>query len=626
MSSAVLHVLFVDNRETDILPIRHVLESAGLTHTYSLVSTGTELRAALTSSDWDLVICGDAIQELPALVSLQIVRELAPAIPFLLICVCEMTCDEHADTLVKAGAQDYLQKDDLSRLPFVVLRELRTATERRTKMQMEFALRRSEERIRLAAGAANLGIWSYNVAANVIDWDAQCYAVAGVPQGTIITPELFESLIHSDDRARRREVLAEAIRKGSEAKMEYRLVRPDGGVRWILSHGRVYLHQDGTVKEILGVASDITDRKVAEQALRASEARFRSLSASSPVGIFQADLQANVSYTNPRLQEIWHMKEPEILGRGWTARIHPNDLSRLVEGWSEASSRGSSFEIEYRLLLPDGEIRWIFGRSTVVFNEAGLPMGTIGTVDDITDRRRVEESLRRSEKLAAVGKLASMIAHEINNPLEAVTNFIYLAETSSEINQETQSYLRDAQHELQRVSQIATQTLQFHRQSNRQTLTAPSQLLESALALFARRLNEQQVTVERDFADVPAILIHASDIRQVLVNLLSNALDAMAGAPGKLRLQLRRVSTSADGIDRVRITVADTGSGMESAVKARVFDAFFTTKGEKGSGLGLWVSGEIIARHGGRIQIRSRKADSGGGTVISFTLPVNSFE
>ena len=159
-----------------------------------------------------------------------------------------------------------------------------------------------------------------------------------------------------------------------------------------------------------------------------------------------------------------------------------------------------------------------------------------------------------------------------------------------------------------------------------QTRTAPSQLLESALALFARRLIEQQITVERDFADVPAILIHASDIRQVLVNLLSNALDAMAGAPGKLRLQLRHVSTSADGTDRVRITVADTGPGMESAVKARVFDAFFTTKGEKGSGLGLWVSGEIIARHGGRIQIRSRKTDSGGGTVISFTLPVNSFE
>lgn len=615
-----LKVIFVEDQPTDVLLSRHALTAAGIHHEGLVVETASDLRNALQTGEWDIVLSDFSMPELLGSEALEIVRSIDADLPFVL--VSGSVGDEAAVALLKAGANDYVLKDNLARLPLVVEREMREAELRRARALAEQELRESEERLRLAAGAANLGVYSFDVQTDLIDWNEQCYITSGLPIGTVVTGQLLNQMIHPEDRQQRQDVLRRSVQNGDEARMEYRLVRPDGSVRWISSYGRPLSDERGAVRGVIGIAIDITDKKLAELALRVSESRFRGLSDASPVGIFEADLDANVRYANPRLLEIWSMSEDEVLGRGWLRRVHAEDAGTLAAAWAAASQRGEAFEAEYRLDVPGSGIRWIHGRSAILRDSSSVPIGTIGTVDDITERRQAEESVRRTEKLAAVGQLASTIAHEINNPLEAITNILYILQTSAELPATLAPLLNDAQSELHRVSQIATQTLQFHRRNTERTATNVADIVDSALALFQRQMRERGVDLLREYAPVPAIECHPTEIRQIFVNLVGNALDAMTGANGKLRVRIRPTSAGTAGRERVRISVQDNGSGMDHAVLARVFDAFFTTKGDKGSGLGLWVTGEVLLRHGGTIQIRSRRSPQPSGTVISITLPV----
>ena len=207
---------------------------------------------------------------------------------------------------------------------------------------------------------------------------------------------------------------------------------------------------------------------------------------------------------------------------------------------------------------------------------------------DITERRRRDAALQRTEKLAAVGRMASSISHEINNPLESVTNLLYLMENSADAGSELRTYAQLAASELARVSHIVTQTLKFHRQSTRATDTRMSEILESVLALFQSRIVTLHVEVRREYAADDDMLCFAGDMRQVFANLIGNSLDAMSTGGGTMRLRTRRAHSPFNGEPGIRITVADTGCGMSAAVQKSVFDAFFTTKGMTGSG---WACG-----------------------------------
>jgi signal transduction histidine kinase len=239
---------------------------------------------------------------------------------------------------------------------------------------------------------------------------------------------------------------------------------------------------------------------------------------------------------------------------------------------------------------------------------------------DVTENRLTEQALIQSEKLAVVGRLASSIAHEINNPLESVTNLLYLAQHAA-ISPLAKEYLTAAEIELQRVSAIANQTLRFHRQTTNQRRVTFDDLINSTLPIFQGRLNNSHIAIERSNRTTHPVLCFDGEIRQVLSNLIGNATDAMNATGGRLLIRSREGTHWATGRAGVFLTVADTGPGMSPETLSQIFEPFFTTKGISGTGLGLWISHEIVDRHHGTLRVRSSQSPHYPGTVFTLFLP-----
>lgn len=286
--------------------------------------------------------------------------------------------------------------------------------------------------------------------------------------------------------------------------------------------------------------------------------------------------------------------------------IASRDALHDLEIVAEAATRSSpprywSVHL-YPIHIGEQEVRWV---------------GAI--LVDTTERHLAEESMRRSEKLAATGRLAASIAHEINNPLEAVTNLVYLIRQSS-LTTECAQYAQMAEQELARVSEIVQQTLRFYKQSTLPGDTDLGELMDSVLRLYQGRLNALQIIVLREYQ--PAMLYcFAGEVRQFFNNLVANAVDAMTPHGGRLRIRIRRQA------NRVVVTLADMGCGIAQHELARIFEPFYTTKEATGTGLGLWVSAQIARKHKAVIRVRSRVQQSElepirTGTVFRITFPL----
>jgi signal transduction histidine kinase len=242
--------------------------------------------------------------------------------------------------------------------------------------------------------------------------------------------------------------------------------------------------------------------------------------------------------------------------------------------------------------------------------------------DYLVRQAAAEEALRRAEKLAVTGSLAGRLAHEINNPLASVTNLLYLIETSATLK-ESKQHGRIASSELARVSELVRQTLAFYREPVKPTVVQITEVVDSALQIYNARFVSAGIAVERDFRENSAIVAKAGELRHMVLNLIGNALDAI-GQNGTLRIRVSNTRGLGDGArPGVRLSVADTGSGIRPDIRSQIFDPFVTTKGNTRTGLGLWVSSEIVRRHGGTIQVKSKVPPPSGGTVFSVVLPLH---
>ncbi len=246
-------------------------------------------------------------------------------------------------------------------------------------------------------------------------------------------------------------------------------------------------------------------------------------------------------------------------------------------------------------------------------------MGGVAVNSDVTQVRLQDEALRRSEKLAAVGQLASSIAHEINNPLESITNLLYLIR-QSETMEDVRHYTLLAQGEMARVTEITLQTLRFNRRQSKPAELDMAELLHTVMTLYTGRIMVRGIDADMKLMESPRVLALEGEIRQVVNNLVRNALDAMSNG-ARLLVRLHPQQNWRSGAKGVRFTVADTGEGIRPEMRAHLFEPFQTTKELTGTGLGLWVSKGIVEKHGGYIQTRTRHG-AGHGTVFTVWLPV----
>ena len=300
--------------------------------------------------------------------------------------------------------------------------------------------------------------------------------------------------------------------------------------------------------------------------------------------------------------------------------VHRDDLTLTAGDLRSVLLAGGQYTAEYRIETPDGANRWIAANGTASLSEGATELsGMIGTLQDITARKQQEESLRTTEKLAATGRLAATIAHEINNPLEAITNLIYLARTDPEIPSAVAHLLETADTELARVSQIAQQTLGFYRDTTRPISINLNELLQAVVELFGRKLNGKRLQCTLDLEPGLSVIGLQGEIRQVVSNLLVNAIDASPVTGGSIRIRGRHRRRAGEPYG-VSVLISDQGSGIPRHVRPRLFTPFVTTKQSLGTGLGLWVTRGMVEKHGGSVGFRSR-TEHPSGTVFRLYLP-----
>ena len=263
-----------------------------------------------------------------------------------------------------------------------------------------------------------------------------------------------------------------------------------------------------------------------------------------------------------------------------------------------------------------------FRISTAPLSKGAETEGSIFIVADVTPQKQAEAALLLTERLAATGRIAHTIAHEINNPLEAITNLIYLAQ-SGELAEETRGFLLTAASEVDRVSKIARQILSFHREASIPVEVPIAELLDDVLALSARASADKRLRNRTETDSALVVMGFPARLRQVFSNIVRNAIEA-SSPEGVIQIHVAKsfLRRGSRAVPAVRISIADHGTGITPEVRQRIFEAFFTTKQDQGSGVGLWLASTIIDEHAGKIQLRSRVGSAGSGTCISVLLPL----
>jgi PAS domain S-box-containing protein len=360
----------------------------------------------------------------------------------------------------------------------------------------------------------------------------------------------------------------------------------------------------------LFVFEDITDRRRMAEALRQKQAELRLIIDSLPILVAYIDSSEHYRYANKTYRE-WFGQDPA--GKH-VLEVLSEDAYAMSRPYREAALRGESTRFETYFQFRTGPKRYVHCSYIPDLRGDGSVPGCIVFLYDLTDRKREEEALLEAEKLATMGRMAATIAHEINNPLASITNLVYLLESSSAIGEQEQQWISLLTDEVGRVSQITRQTLGFYKQNSHPVRVDLSSMMEEVLALLSQDIGARHAEVVRDLAPHVALEGYPIELRQVAINLLTNALDA-GGDHGTVGVR------TADLGNSVELVIYDRGPGIPEQVVNRIFEPFFTTKGQEGTGLGLWVTRGIVEKHDGTISVQTDTTVGRSGTRFVISLP-----
>jgi PAS domain S-box-containing protein len=366
---------------------------------------------------------------------------------------------------------------------------------------------------------------------------------------------------------------------------------------------------------------DVTRQRQEAEALRDREARLNAMYSTSLEYIGLLTPEGTLLDCNRASLNFAGNLRGDVVGKHFAATpwfAGTPGGPELVHRAIACANSGETFRSELSLIRSNGDTVLFDFSLTPVRDANGAVVFLVPEGRDITDVKRTEAALLQSEKLAAVGRLAASIAHEINNPLESVMNLIYLARHAPPTDAER--YLELADQEIRRVSIIANQTLRFHKQASKPQAATSADLFSTVMSIYEGRLRNARVRVEKRFRTDESVICFQGDVRQVLNNLVANALEAMPFG-GRLLIRSRRGRDWKTEKPGLVLTIADNGAGIPPAVQKSIFNAFFTTKGTAGNGLGLWVCQEIVNRHHGKLRVRSAERPGRNGTTFTFFLP-----
>jgi len=338
---------------------------------------------------------------------------------------------------------------------------------------------------------------------------------------------------------------------------------------------------------------------------------------SSRDAILTVDSEGVITSWNGAAEQLFGYSAEEAVGMP-VSNLVPRERALEHERNRRILSAGGDIEPYKTERLRNDGTRWpILLTVSPLFDSRGEVVGSSGIARDLSVEKRSEDAVLRSEKLATAGRMAASIAHEINNPLEAVINLLYLARQDAT---HSDGYLTMAEQEVGHVARLAQQTLGLVRESNHPDSVDPASILEETLELYARNLARRQIRVTRRYREIAPIQGYAGELRQLFANLVVNSADAI-GEGGSLHVRVMPAHDWASGREGIRITVADSGTGISRESLDHIFEPFYTTKKGTGTGLGLWISSGIVRKHGGAIRVRSRTNGSAAGTVFSIFLP-----
>jgi PAS domain S-box-containing protein len=379
----------------------------------------------------------------------------------------------------------------------------------------------------------------------------------------------------------------------------------------------------GVILLAFSIIREMETREKDATSLRQSEQWFRVTLSSIGDGVIATDDQGRVSFLNPIAERLTGTSLEEARGKkiGDVFPIFSEATNNPVDNPVEkVLALGSIVGLANHTVLRhrDGHLLPIEDSAAPITDDTGRLIGVVLVFHDASRERSFQDVLRRTEKLAAAARLAATVSHEINNPLEAIGNLIFLARTNPDATEKIVAHLQLAEQELARVSHITRQTLGFYRESTSPTSVHIPTLVESVLTLYSNKLQVKQIQVQLALEACPPITGLAGEIQQLVSNIISNAIDAVP-ISGTLKIDASPVKLA--GGDSIRLKIEDDGPGIAPENLKRIFEPFFTTKKDVGTGLGLWVCKEIAERHGGTVQVESKNANGANGAIFTVLLP-----
>jgi len=520
----------------------------------------------------------------------------------------------------------------------------------RARDAAEADLAQTQRRLQLAQDVGGVGLWDWDMKTGEGYWSDAVYRNLNIEPGAKPDMQRMLEAIHPEDRARVREVNRRARDEGRLDPVEYRVPMPDGSVRWVLSRGEVLTDGEGRLSRALGVNIDVTDRRLAEETVRESEARFRALANSAPTLLWVSRVGGHREFVSDAYVAFVGGGYEDALNLDWRDRLHPDDLPRILKEQVAGEASLKPFTLEARYRRGDGEWRWLKSYSQPRYGPQGEFAGFIGIAFDVTEAKQAEQDLTRindllaerveqalaerdeaqaqlvqSQKLEALGQLTGGVAHDFNNLLTVIIGALDIVHRHPDDPARTRRLTEAALNASRRGERLTQQLLAFsRRQPLRPEVACINDLLREGETLYRRALGEAVDFQLKLGAPDSCSRLDVAQFEAALVNLLVNARDAI-GAGGAITVETRRAKLrkgrggGAAAGEYISVSVRDNGVGMDAETVARVFEPFFTTKPfGKGTGLGLSQVYGFASQSGGGVDVESAP---GQGTTVTMLLP-----